>query len=125
MKSLIEEFKKFILKGNVVDLAVGVMIGAAFGGIVKAFTDGIITPLLGALHGKPEVSLHLWHFDIGLVINAILNFLIMAAIIFFLIMKPVALLLAKAKKKEAAAPPAPPTPEVQLLTEIRDLLKQK
>ncbi len=125
MKELIEEFKKFILKGNVVDLAVGVMIGAAFGGIVKAFTDGIVTPLLGALGGKPEVSLHLWHFDIGLVINAVLNFLIMASIIFFLIVKPTAALIAMAKKKEAAAPPPPPPPDVQLLTEIRDLLKQK
>ena len=124
MKSLIEEFKKFILKGNVIDLAVGVMIGAAFGGIVKAFTDGIVTPLLGALGGKPEVSLHLWHFDVGLVINAVLNFLIMASIIFFLIVKPAAALIAMAKKKEEAAP-SPPPADVQLLTEIRDLLKQK
>jgi len=124
MKELIEEFKKFVLKGNVVDLAVGVMIGAAFGGIVKAFTDGIITPLLGAIGGKPDVSLHLWHFDVGLVINSILSFLITASIIFFLIVKPTAALIALTKKKEAAAPP-PPAPEVQLLTEIRDLLKQK
>ena len=125
MKKLIDEFKKFILKGNVVDLAVGVMIGAAFAGIVKSFTDGIVTPLLGALGGKPEVSLHIWHFDIGMVINAVLNFLIMAAIIFFLIVKPVNLLLDRIRKKEEAAPPPPPTPEVVLLTEIRDALQGK
>src|ERR1700735_1878450 len=122
---IIEEFKKFILKGNVVDLAVGVMIGAAFAGIVKAFTDGIVPPLLGALGGKPEVSLHIWHFDVGMVINAVLNFLIMAAIIFFLIVKPVNLLLDRIRKKEEAAPPAAPTPEVVLLTEIRDALQGK
>ncbi len=126
MKQLIDEFKAFIMKGNVVDLAVGVMIGAAFGGIVKAFTDGIVTPLLGALGGKPEVSLHIWHFDVGLVINAILSFLITAGIIFFLILKPMAHLMAMAKKKEAEKPvESPPIPEdVKLLTEIRDLLKK-
>ena len=126
MKLLIDEFKAFIMKGNVVDLAVGVMIGAAFGGIVKAFTDGIVTPLLGALGGKPEVSLHIWHFDVGLVINAVLSFLITAGIIFFLILKPMAKLVAMAKKKEAEKPaePAPVPEDVKLLTEIRDLLKK-
>lgn len=126
MKQLIDEFKAFIMKGNVVDLAVGVMIGAAFGGVVKAFTDGIVTPLLGALHGKPEVSLHIWHFDVGMVINAILSFLITAAIIFFLILKPMAKLMALAKKKEAEKPaePAPVPEDIKLLTEIRDLLKK-
>ncbi len=122
---VIDEFKKFILKGNVVDLAVGVMIGAAFATVVKAFTDGIVTPLLGALGGKPEVSLHIWHFDVGLLINSILQFLINAAIIFFLIVKPTNLLLDRIRKKEEAAPPPPPTPEVVLLTEIRDALKGK
>ncbi len=125
MKPLIEEFKKFILKGNVVDLAVGVMIGAAFATVVKAFTDGIVTPLLGAIGGNPKVSLHIWAFDVGLLINAILQFVINAAIIFFLIVKPMNILLARMRKKEAEAPPPPPPAEVQLLTEIRDLLKQK
>ncbi len=126
MKKLTDEFKAFIMKGNVVDLAVGVMIGAAFGGIVKAFTDGIVTPLLGAIGGKPEVSLHIWHFDVGLVINAVLSFLITASIIFFLILKPMTKLVAIAKKKEAEKPAEPPPiPEdVKLLTEIRDLLKK-
>ncbi len=126
MKELVNEFKAFIMKGNVVDLAVGVMIGAAFAGIVKAFTDGIVTPLLGALGGNPNISLHVWHFDVGLVINAVLSFLITASIIFFLIVKPMAKLVAMAKKKEAEKPaePAPVSAEVALLTEIRDLLKK-
>ncbi len=125
MKNLIEEFKKFILKGNVVDLAVGVMIAAAFAAVVKAFTEGIVTPLLGALGGDPKISLHIWHFDVGLLINSILQFLINAAIIFFLIVKPMNLLLDRIRKKEEAAPPAAPTPEVVLLTEIRDALQGK
>lgn len=125
MKELIEDFKKFILKGNVVDLAVGVMIGAAFASVVKAFTEGIVSPLLGALGGDPKVSLHIWVFDVGLLISAILQFLINAAIIFFLIVKPTAALLARMRRKEEAAPPPPPSAEVVLLTEIRDLLKGK
>jgi large conductance mechanosensitive channel len=125
MKALIDEFKKFILKGNVVELAVGVMIGAAFATVVKAFTEGIMTPLLGAIGGDPHVSLHLGPFDIGLLINAILQFLINAAIIFFVIVKPMNLLLARVRKAEASMPPPPPPAEVVLLTEIRDLLKQK
>ena len=121
---ILEEFKKFILKGNVVDLAVGVMIGASFATVVKAFTDGIVTPLLSAFGGAPNFSLHIWRFDIGLLLNAVIQFLITAAVIFFLIVKPTAALLAKMKKQEAAAPPPPPPADVQLLTEIRDLLKK-
>ena len=135
---MINEFKKFILKGNVVDLSTGVIIGAAFGGIVTAFTKGIIEPLLKALGGNPNVSLgvKIGEFtndkgekianmiDIGMIINALLGFLITAAVIFFVIVKPANALMAKMKKAEADAP-APPTPEdVKLLTEIRDLLKK-
>jgi len=135
---VINEFKKFILKGNVVDLSTGVIIGAAFGGIVTAFTKGIIEPLLKALGGNPNVSLgvKIGEFtndkgekianmiDIGMIINALLGFLITAAVIFFVIVKPANALMAKMKKAEADAP-APPTPEdVKLLTEIRDLLKK-
>jgi large conductance mechanosensitive channel len=135
---MINEFKKFILKGNVVDLSTGVIIGAAFGGIVTAFTKGIIEPLLKALGGNPNVSLgvKIGEFandkgekianmiDIGMIINALLGFIITTAVIFFVIVKPANALMAKMKKAEADAP-APPTPEdVKLLTEIRDLLKK-
>ena len=125
MKPLIDEFKTFILKGNVVDLAVGVMIGAAFADIVKAFTHGIVNPLLAKFGGAPTIHLVYFGFDFGMVINAIISFLITAAIIFFLIVKPMGVLLAKMKKQEAEAPPPPPPADVKLLTEIRDLLKQK
>ena len=124
MSGIITEFKAFIMKGNVVDLAVGVMIGASFASVVKAFTDGIVTPLLGAIGGNPNVSLHLWAFDVGMLVNAIIQFVINAAIIFFFIVKPMNVLLTRMKKAEAAAPPAAPPADVVLLTEIRDLLKK-
>lgn len=135
---MIGEFKKFILKGNVVDLSTGVIIGAAFGSIVTAFTKGIIEPVLKSLGGNPNVSLgiRIGEFvnekgekvpnmlDIGMVINALIGFLITAAVIFFLIVKPANKLMALMQKQEAAAPPPPVPEDVKLLTEIRDLLKK-
>lgn len=135
---MIDEFKKFILKGNVVDLSTGVIIGVAFGGIVTAFTKGIIEPLLKAIGGNPNVSLgvKIGEFtnekgekianmiDIGMIINALLGFLITAAVVFFVIVKPANALMARMKKAEAVAPPPPTPQDVQLLTEIRDLLKK-
>ncbi len=120
---MLEEFKKFILKGNVVDLATGVIIGAAFTKIVDAFTAGIVKPLLNLLGGDPNVSLTLWAFDVGAVLNAIISFLITAAVIFFVIVKPTNLLMSRMNKPEAP-PPAGPSDEVKLLTEIRDALKK-
>jgi large conductance mechanosensitive channel len=134
---MIEEFKKFIFKGNVVDLSTGVLIGAAFGGIVTAFTKGIVEPLLKVVGGTPTVSLGIKlrdlpdaagnpvpvMLDIGMVINAIIGFLITAAIIFFVIVKPMNKLISLAQKKQAETP-APVPADVQLLTEIRDLLKK-
>lgn len=119
---MLNEFKKFILKGNVVDLSTGVIIGAAFGKIVDAFTSGIVKPLLNLLGGDPDVDLKIWVFDLGVIINSLIGFLITAAVIFFVIVKPTNHLLKLMKEKEATAPP-PPTPEdVTLLREIRDLL---
>ena len=123
---MLEEFKKFILKGDVVSLSTGVLIGAAFGKIVDAFTGGIVKPLLGYLGGDPNVSLKLGIFDLGLIINAIIAFLITASVIFFVIVKPYNILMARvARKQEPAATPPPPSAEVILLTEIRDALKKQ
>ena len=116
---MFKEFKAFILKGNVIDLSTGVIIGAAFGTIVTAFTKGIIEPLLQALGGNPNVSLGIKigelvnekgettpnMLDIGLIINAVIGFLITAAVVFFVIIKPMNKLMALTKKEEAAAPP--------------------
>jgi large conductance mechanosensitive channel len=135
---MLNEFKKFILKGNVVDLSTGVIIGAAFGTIVTAFTKGIIEPILKLLGGNPNVSLGIKigefvnekgekaanMLDIGMIINAVIGFLITAAVIFFIIVKPANKLMAMMQKEEAAAPPPAPAADILLLTEIRDLLKK-
>ena len=120
---MLEEFRKFILKGDVVSLSTGVIIGGAFGKIVDGFTGGIVKPILGLLGGDPNVSLKVWIFDLGLVINAIIAFLITAAVIFFVIVKPFNLLMARMKKADALEPVGP-SAEVLLLTEIRDALKK-
>ena len=133
---MLEEFKKFILKGNVIDLSTGVIIGAAFGSIVSALTKGIIEPILKRLGGNPNVSLGLKigeftddkgakvanMLDIGMVINAVIGFLITAAVIFFVIVKPANKLMAMIQKEDAAHPT--PAADIILLTEIRDLLKK-
>ncbi len=135
---MLNEFKKFILKGNVVDISTGVIIGAAFGTIVTAFTKGIIEPILKLLGGNPNVSLGLKigefvdekgvkaanMLDVGMIINAVIGFLITAAVIFFIIVKPANKLMVMMQKEETAAPPPPPAADIVLLTEIRDLLKK-
>lgn len=125
--SMITEFRDFIVKGNPIDLAVGVLIGGAFGKVVSAVTDGIVKPILGAIGGDPDISWKLGILDIGLVINSIVGLLITGAILFFLFVKPMnkmrALQAAKEEAAKAPPPPAGPTQE-QLLTEIRDLLRK-
>jgi large conductance mechanosensitive channel len=122
---LISEFKAFVTKGNVVDLAVGVIIGGAFGKIVDSMVKDIITPFIGMLGGQPDFSaIKFGGIMIGNFINTIVSFLIIAAVIFFVFVKPMNKLMASMKKEEApAAPPEPPA-DVKLLTEIRDLLKK-
>ena len=136
----LKEFKEFALKGNVVDMAVGVIIGAAFGNIVTALTDSFINPLIGLVTGgaqkDPEtgqiiVSACSWsvggvEFTYGAFISAVVNFLIIAFIL-FLIIKAMnkAMSLGKKKEEEAEEAPPEPTKEELLLTEIRDLLKEK
>ena len=123
------EFRKFIARGNVMDLAVGVIIGGAFSSITTSLVNDIINPILGILTGGHE-SLSALAFQLpgggalmlGNFINAVLNFLIMSFAVFCMV-KAVNRLH---RKKEAAPPPPPkPTREEQLLTEIRDLLKEK
>ena len=129
---MLKELKAFLMKGNVVDLAVAVMIGAAFGAIVTSFTQDLLTPLLGAIGGKPDfsglvISLGTKVVDgkevvqgimIGKFINAIINFLIVGSALF--------LVVKAANKVNPPAPPAPAGPTTEeLLTEIRDLMKAK
>lgn len=124
---MIKGFKDFIMRGNVVDLAVAVVIGVALGSVVTSIVDGLITPLLAALGGVPDVST-LWTFEIndavftfGAVVAAILNFLVVAAAVYFVIVMPMNR-LAERRKKGVEPEPAAPAEDVLLLQEIRDLL---
>ena len=125
---MLKGFKEFISRGNVVELAVGVIIGAAFKNIVDALVDGIINPLIAAVIGKPDFSdafiLTLNGSDVkfGLLITAIINFILMAFAIYFCIVVPMNALNARRKKAEDEAHEAEVSDEVKLLTEIRDAL---
>ena len=127
--SLFEEFKNFAFKGNVIDLAVGVIIGAAFSKIVDSLVKHIIMPLISVALPSEQGYLA-WRLVMngkevpyGLFLGEVLNFLIVAAALYFFIVKFLGLIM-KAKKQEAAAPP-PMTKEQQLLTDIRELLQQR
>lgn len=125
---MLKGFKDFILRGNVVDLAVAVVIGAAFATIVSAFTESIIKPLINAITpaSSPGLGVTLvagkdtTYIDFAAVITAALNFLIVAAVIYFVIVLPVNTIKERRKRGEDPGP-AEPT-EVELLAEIRDLL---
>ncbi len=125
--SFLEEFKNFALKGNVIDLAVGVIIGAAFGSIVKSLVDNIMMPLIGAvIPGNQDYKDLAWHVggqDIkyGAFLADVVNFVIVAFALFLFIQKFLGWVM-KSRKEEVAAP-APLSKDQQLLTEIRDLLK--
>ena len=132
--AIIKEFRDFIARGNVVDLAVGVIIGGAFGAIVKSLVDQVIMPPIGLLTGGVDFAQLKWVLKpavaatktaevavgYGVFINAVVQFLIVAAAVFLLVKGVNSL------RREKAADPAPdpaPTPSETLLTEIRDLLK--
>lgn len=117
---MLKEFKEFALKGNMIDLAIGIIIGVAFGGIVSSLVDDIFMPVIGLIIGGIDFSSLVWGpMNIGLFINAIVKFIIIAFVL-FLVVKGMNSL----KRKEEAAPSAPPA-DILLLTEIRDLLKKK
>ena len=136
MKKFLQEFKEFALKGNVMDMAIGVIIGAAFGSIVSALTDNFINPLIALITGGAEkdengvmqlvggtFTVRGVEFSYGAFISAVINFLIIALILFCLL-KAVNKAMELGKKKEEEKPAEPPKEEV-LLTEIRDLLKER
>jgi large conductance mechanosensitive channel len=129
--SLASEFKEFAMKGNVVDLAVGVIVGAAFGKIVSSLVGNVVMPVLGKLvggfnfadlaislsadpAGKPVAITY------GVFLQSIFDFVIIALVLFMAIRG-----INRLKKPPAAAPPPPPSREEQLLTEIRDLLAKR
>lgn len=140
---MLKDFKAFIARGNILDLAIAVIIGAAFGAIVKTFTDGIIMPVIGQLTGGIDFKQKVWNLGklpvttpaeieaamkakeplimYGQLINDIITFLIVAFLMFLLARYAVKLFKSLEAEKEAA----PPTGEEVLLAEIRDILKAK
>jgi large conductance mechanosensitive channel len=107
---MLDGFKKFILRGNVVDMSVGVVVGAAFGAVVTEMTKAFLTPLIALVVGKPDYSklkfnLHGTVFPIGDFINACISFFLIAAAVYFFVVLPVNLLLARMHKAEKPADP--------------------
>ena len=131
---MIKDFKAFVLKGNVIDLAVAVVLGAAFGAVITSVVDNIITPILGLFGDKdfsqygitlkegdgenPDIVLG-W----GAIVTALINFVAVAAAIFFLVVKPVNVLTERRKRGEEEPEEVPA--DIALLTEIRDLLQAR
>jgi large conductance mechanosensitive channel len=114
-------FKQFLLRGNVVDLAVGVVVGAAFGGVVTAFTKDLLTPLIAAIAGKPDFSAIQFSvngskFLLGDFVNAVVSFVIVATAVYYFVVLPVNALVSRARKE----PPADPTTKkcTECLSEI-------
>ena len=134
---MIDEFKKFLFRGNIVDLAVAVIIGAAFAGVVTAFTDGVVSPLIGLVAGQNFDTLTITLVErtleddgvvlyYGNVITALINFVLVAAVLFFIVVKPMQALTARRAAGEEPADDTPaPSDEALLLTEIRDLLRTR
>lgn len=121
---MLKEFKEFAMKGSVVDLAIGVVIGASFGAVVSSFTASVIDPIVGLILGKgglSDVSFTAGKavFPIGMFLQALINF-ILTAFVLFLVVKAINSM----KKKEEAAAPAAPPEDITLLREIRDALKK-
>ena len=123
---MLRGFRDFLMRGNVVDLAVAVIIGAAFGGVVSAFADDFVGGLIGAIGGSPDfgaagVTVNGSKIVYGSTITALINFLIVAAVIYFLVVSPMQRIQARMRGDADVDTPAP-TDEAKLLTEIRDLM---
>lgn len=125
---MLKEFRDFITRGNVVDLAVAVILGIAFGAVVASLVADILTPLIAMIFGEPDFGeLHFTIngsvFKYGNFLNAVFSFLTVAAAIFFFVVKPLNALAERRKRGEEPEPEAQPE-DILLLTQIRDLLAQ-
>jgi large conductance mechanosensitive channel len=130
-------FREFILRGNVIDLAVAVVIGAAFGAIVSSLVDAVLNPAIGALFNAESLK-EIWilaipttsggtaEIKLGAVVAAVIQFVLVAAVVYFALVTPINYLKKVSVRKKDEAPPTemPPT-ETELLTEIRDLLRSR
>jgi len=116
--SLLQEFKAFLLRGNVVDLAVAVVIGVAFGALVTSLVEDLFTPLIAAIIGEPDFSgltftINGSQFFYGNFINALISFISIATVIFFFVVKPMNVLIARSRREPPADPTTKKCPECQ------------
>ncbi|WP_405215964.1 large conductance mechanosensitive channel protein MscL [Agrococcus sp. Ld7] len=119
-----EGFKKFLMQGNVVELAVAVVVGTAFTAIIGAFTEAIINPLLAEAFNADELaSAEVGIFKIGLLIAAIINFIIIAAVVYFVLVLPMAKMKERHDLRKGISPEEPAETDVDILHDIRDLLR--
>jgi large conductance mechanosensitive channel len=120
---MIKGFRDFISKGNVIDLAVGVIMGGAFGAVVSSLVADVLMPIIGMIFGSPDfTSIKVGSILIGNFITALVNFLLVAAAVYFFIVVPINELK---KRTEKPAAPAEPPADIKLLAEIRDLLSKR
>ncbi len=136
---MLKGFKDFVMRGNVVDLAVGIVIGAAFGAVITSLVDNLLNPIIAAIFGKPDLSAVLvWTLNdggtadpaddavlaFGAFLTAVINFLLIALAVYVAVVTPMNKMAERRKAAEPPAAPAGPT-EVELLAEIRDALATK
>jgi large conductance mechanosensitive channel len=125
---MIKEFREFLLRGNVIDLAIAVVLGAAFGAVVTSFVNDILMQVIAMVGGEPDFSglsftINDAEFRYGAFLNAVISFVIIAAAIFFFVVRPINALMARRKAGLEPEPEAVPE-DVVLLGEIRDLLRE-
>jgi large conductance mechanosensitive channel len=126
---MLKGFRDLVFRGNIIDLAVAFVIGVAFTALIQAFTRSFIEPLIrlflgGGVDGG-KVTLRGQTFDFGGFINAVITFLITAAVLYFLVVMPTQTIMDRIRRGEPDAPKPPPSDEARLLAEIRDLLRQQ
>jgi large conductance mechanosensitive channel len=128
---MLKGFREFIMRGNVIDLAVAVVLGGAFAPIITTIVDGLITPLIAAIGGQPNLN-EMWiitinnaEFKIGPIVTAVLNFLIIAAAIYFVVIVPMNKLMAMRAGKGGESEPEAPAEDIVLLRQIRDELRAR
>jgi len=128
--AVLKGFRDFITKGNVIDLAVAVVIGAAIIAVVNAVVEGLITPLIAAIFGEPDLNevgtftINGAHFSIGLILTAMINFLLVAAAVYFVLIAPMNAFRESQAKVAEVEPQAPPE-DLLVLQEIRDLIRDR
>jgi len=123
---MFKDFREFLIRGNLVDLAVAVVIGTAFAVVVKSLVDNIVMPIIAALFGKPDFSaltftIHSSVFHYGQFLTDLLTFVLVALVVFFFVVKPTAAILRRVSKEKAGTP----DPSAELLTDIKRLLEEQ